>query len=115
MGHPSEEKLLEEQWLYGPEPLDKALRNSFGGDRFGLHILPSVVQDGSVMVLACPLVGFRLEDSEEKLREEIREYLLEGIEHISQYFGLELKLESLETLPSLAALCKESSKALESD
>lgn len=97
---------LEGRWHYGNDRLEIALRNSFGGDRFGMHILPSVHPDGRVMVLACPLYDFPSVKSGEELKKQLEAYIQDGISHIYRYFGLELKIREIQVFPGLSAFCK---------
>ena len=47
----TEQDKLEGRWHYGADRLELALRNSFGGDVEGVHILPTVHTDGRILVL----------------------------------------------------------------
>ncbi len=52
---------LEGRWHYGKDRLEVALRNSFAGDKNGIHILPTIHSDGRILVLACQLHGVETE------------------------------------------------------
>lgn len=99
---------LEGRWHYGDERLELTLRKSFGGDVQGIHVLPTVHPDGEIRVLACPLHGVETTISGESMTAFITEHIQKGIQHLKEYFGLELTLKEIRILPALSALCVES-------
>ena len=98
---------LEGRWHFGEERLEMALRNSFGGDYHGMHILPTIHPDGRILVLACPLRGVEQELKEDEMLAKMTVYIAECIQHMKEYQGLELHIVEIRALPTLTALCKE--------
>lgn len=95
---------LEGRWHDGPERLEFALRNSFGSDCEGMHILPIVHTDGRITVLAVPL-----RDAEgltgESMTAMMTAHTSDSIAHLKEFMGLELKIAGIRVLPALTALC----------
>ncbi len=102
-----DDELLEGRWQYGPERLELTLRRSFGGDMRGIHVLPTVHPDGRILVLACPLHGVENTVTGDSMTALMTEHIQKGIDHLKEYFGLELTLKDIRTLPALNALCTE--------
>ena len=102
---------LEGRWEYGPDRMELTLRHSFGGDYEGYHILPMVHPDGRILVLVGPLKGEPdLLDGEE-LAKMAEARVLDGIEHLSHYKGLDLHLVDVRVMPALTAFCGTQDKA----
>ena len=97
---------LEGRWHYGKDRLELTLRKMIGGDIRGIHILPSVHPDGRIMILACPLHGASVLTGD-SMTDLITRHISKGVEHLKEYFGLELKLIDIRVLPALTALCTE--------
>ena len=99
---------LSGRWHYGPDRLELALRNSFGGDVEGVHVLPTVHTDGRILVLCCSLL-----DAETTLKTQdamtalLTARIADGIAHMQEFFGLELHITGMKVLPSLYALCSD--------
>lgn len=100
---------LEGRWQYGNEQLEYALRKAFAGDVKGLHVLPTIDPSGDVLILACPLHGAVDSVSEDDIAERIKPYIDEGIQHLSQYKGLDLSISGIRVLPALTSLCDNAS------
>ena len=98
---------LEGHWHYGEDRLELTLRKSMGGDLEGMHILPTVHPDGRILVLACPIHGMAIPDTEESMTSVITSHVEHGIEHLKEFFGLELTLKEVRILPSLNVLCDD--------
>ncbi len=98
---------LEGRWHYGEERLEIALRNSFGGDYHGMHILPTIHPDGRILVLACPLHGVEQDMNMEEMTATLTHYTADCIQHMKEYQGLELHIVGIRVLPALTALCNE--------
>ena len=96
---------LEGRWHYGKDRLEVALRNSFAGDKNGIHILPTIHSDGRILVLACPLHGVETEMTLEALTVMLTNYTAESIEHMKEFFGVELHIVEIRVLPALNSLC----------
>lgn len=98
---------LEGRWHYGPDRLELALRNSFGGDVDGIHVLPTVHTDGRIIVLCCALYGVESTVTGDKMTAMLTSHIATGIAHLKEFFGLELHISDIRVLPSLYALCTE--------
>jgi len=99
---------LEGRWHYGEERLELALRNSFGGDYNGMHILPTIHPDGRILVLCCPLHGVEQPYSNiDEMTATMTAYIAKCIQHMKEYQGLELHIADIRILPALTVLCKE--------
>ncbi len=96
---------LEGRWHYGTDRLELTLRKSLGGDFGGIHVLPTVHPDGRILVLACPLHGVETAVSGDSMTAMITDHIREGINHLKEYFDLELTLKEIRILPALNALC----------
>ena len=102
---------LEGRWEYGPDRMELTLRHSFGGDYEGYHILPMVHPDGRILVLVGPLKGEPEHLSGEELAKMAEARVLDGIEHLSHYKGLDLRLVDVRVMPALTAFCGTQDKA----
>ncbi|MBQ6383347.1 MAG: hypothetical protein IJJ42_07110 [Clostridia bacterium] len=100
------ENRLEGRWTAGKDRLELTLRNSFGPDLAGMHIVPSLLPDGRIQVLACPFKGATEDRTPEEMRAILNERANESIEHLKEYKGLELRLTDIQILPALTALCE---------
>ena len=98
---------LEGRWHYGEDRLELALRNSFGGDVEGFHVLPTVHMNGQILVLCCALYGVEKTMSEDSMTAMLTTHITDGIAHLKEFFGLELHISGIRVLPSLFALCTE--------
>ena len=96
---------LEGRWHYSQDRLELALRNSFGGDYEGIHILPTVHPDGRILVLCCPLYGVQTLIAHDSMTAVLTSHIAGGVEHLKEYFGLELHIKEIKVLPSLHVLC----------
>ena len=99
-----EDDRLVGRWQDSDHLLERELFQSFGGDVKGFHVLPLVLDDGRVMVLAGAL---RDQPQEEELAGILDDRIREGIAHAEEYRGLHLRMEEMEVLPSLYALCSD--------
>ena len=102
---------LEGRWHYGKERLEVALRTSFSPDLNGMHILPTVHSDGRILVLACPLHGVESEMTADSMTAMLTHYTADCIEHMKEYFGLELHISGIRVFPALTALCENTDEA----
>lgn len=98
------EDRLEGRWHDGPERLELALRNSFGSDHQGMHILPIVHTDGRITVLAVPVRGAESATGE-SMTAIMTAHTADSIAHLQQFMGLELRISGIRVLPALTALC----------
>ena len=98
------EDLLEGRWHYGQDRLELTLRKSLGGDIEGIHVLPTVHPDGRILVLACPLHGVESKLSGDEMTAVMTAHIREGIDHLKEYFNLELTLKDIRILPALNIL-----------
>ena len=102
---------LEGRWHYGSESLEVALRTSFSPDLNGMHILPTVHSDGRILVLACPLHGVDTDMTADSMTAMLTSYTADCIEHMKEYFGLELHISGIRVFPALTALCGNTDEA----
>ena len=102
---------LEGRWHYGPDRLELTLRNSFGGDLNGIHILPTVHTDGRILVLCCPLYGVETAVAGDRMTTMLTNHSADGIAHLREFFGLELQISDIRILPSLYVLCKNATES----
>ena len=102
---------LEGRWHYGKEQLEVALRTSFAGDLNGIHILPTIHSDGRILVLACPLHGVDTNMTVDTMTAMLTSYTADSIEHMKEYFGLELHISGIRVFPALTALCENTDEA----
>ena len=98
---------LEGRWQYGTDRLELTLRKSFGGDVEGVHILPTVHTDGQILVLCCSLYGAEIAKNQDQMTALLTSRIADGIEHLKEYFGLELHITGIRVLPSLYDLCTD--------
>ena len=102
----TEQDKLEGRWHYGKDRLELTLRQSFGGDVEGVHILPTVNTDGRIFVLCCPLWNTsNFEMTQDQMTALLTSRIADGIDHLKEYFGLELHITGIRILPSLYDLC----------
>ena len=96
---------LEGRWHYGSDRLEMALRNSFAGDKNGIHILPTIHTDGRILVLACPLHGVDTPLTVNAMTAMLTAYAAESIEHMKEYFGVDMHIVDIRVLQALNSLC----------
>lgn len=101
---------LTGRWQYGPDRLELALRNSFGGDVDGIHILPTVHTDGRILILCCALYGMESAVTGDQMTAMLTSHIADGIAHLQEFFGLELHITGISVLPSLYVLCKDAAE-----
>ena len=101
---------LEGRWHYGTERLELALRNSFGGDVEGIHILPTVHTNGRILVLCCPLYGVQTGVTGDRMTAMLTAHIADGIAHLKEFFGLDLHITGIRVLPSLHVLCADAAE-----
>ncbi len=99
-----EENRLVGLWQDSDHLLERELYQSFGGDVKGFHVLPLVLQDGRVFVLAGALRG---EEQEDDITEALDRCVGEGIRHAEEYRGIHLRVKGIQIFPSLYALCSD--------
>ena len=102
---------LEGRWHYGPDRLELALRNSFGGDVDGIHILPTVHTDGRILVLCCALYGVETAVTGDQMTATLTSHIADGIAHLKEFFGLDLHISGIRVLPSLYVLCADAAES----
>ena len=99
------ENRLEGRWISSKDRLEMTLRDSFGPDLAGMHIVPSVLPDGKVQVLACPFKGTDETMTPENMKKILKARVADSIQHLKEYKGLELRLIDIQILPALSSLC----------
>ena len=106
----SDHDKLEGRWHYGPDRLELALRNSFGGDVEGIHVLPTVHTDGRILVLCCALYGVETAVTGDRMTAMLTAHIADGIAHLKEFFGLDLHISGIRVLPSLYVLCTDAAE-----
>ena len=101
------EDQMEGRWHYGEDQFEKALRNSFGGDYNGMHILPTVHPDGRILVLACPLHGIEQALTVDEMTACMTTYTAKCIQHMEHFHGITLHISDIRVLSALTVLCSE--------
>lgn len=96
---------LEGRWHYGKERLEVALRTSFAGDLNGIHILPTIHSDGRILILACPLHGVDTDMTVDTMTAMLTSYTADSIQHMKEFFGLDLHIAGIRVFPALTSLC----------
>lgn len=99
-----EEDRLVGRWQDSDHLLERELFQSFGGDVAGLHVLPLVTKDGRIYVLAGALRG---QEQAEDMMMILDRCVRDGIEHMDEYWGMHLRVGSIQILPSLYAMCTD--------
>ncbi len=96
---------LEGRWHEGADRLEVALRNSFAADLNGVHILPTVHEDGRILVLACPLHGVDVNMTVDDMTAMLTNHAAESINHMKDFYGVDLHITKIRVLPALTTLC----------
>ena len=65
----------------------------------------TALSSGRIIILAGPLHGLVDEDGAESMTDIIRNWTEEGIRHVKEYQGLELRTVGIRVVPSLNSLC----------
>ncbi|MBQ8159548.1 MAG: hypothetical protein IJ083_02260 [Clostridia bacterium] len=94
---------IHEQWQYGQDRLEVAMRNIFGAEFHGMRILVSVLPDGRLMLVACPMIGMQTPSREDMLP-MVREHVWAGMAHVREYLNLEVSIQSEKVIDSLLTL-----------
>jgi len=100
------ENRLEGRWTSSKDRLELTLRESFGPDLGDMHIVPSVLPNGRVQILACPFKGTGEGMTPDRMKDILKKRAAESIAHLKDYKGLELRLVDIQILPALTALCE---------
>ncbi len=98
---------LEGRWPSSKDRLEFTLRNSLGPDFRGLHIVPTVLPDGKILVLACPLKGQNPHMTTDDMIAVFTGHVADNIEHLKEYKGVDLHMVGIRVLPALTALCED--------
>lgn len=107
LGIPEGDGYLADHWHYGPDRLEVAMRNIFGGELAGMRILVSVLPDERLYLLACPMVGEDAPTDHDELMRIVTTQVNDSISHVSEYLNIDLRVEKTEILPSLASLTED--------
>jgi len=99
-----EEDRLVGRWQNSDHLLERELFQSFGGDVKGFHVLPLVLENGNVFVLAGALRG---QEQEDDITEALDHCVSEGIRHAQEYRGIHLRVKGIQILPCLYAFCAD--------
>jgi len=101
-----DEEHLVGSWRDSDHLLERTLFQSFGGDVNGFHVLPLVLRDGRIYVLAVPLRGQETETTVEEMEKIIEKCVRNGLQHVEEYQGLYLKILEAKALPNMYAFCE---------
>lgn len=97
------EQYLGEIWQYGKARLQLALRKFLAAECDGLYCALGNIRAGAVRLICCPVM--RAEQMpESELEAKADECVSRGIERVSDYLELPLKISSRKTLPGLTSL-----------
>lgn len=99
------EEFLTHRWHYGNERLETALRNFFGAELDGMRILISVLADGRIRMLCCPMLFAEVQA--ESLTVEVHDHISANIDHVREYLGMDLRVTGMTVLGSLTELACE--------
>ena len=102
---------LDEKWQYNRDRLEIVLRTSFAADLKGFHILPTINPDGRILVLACPLHGVDTDLTVDTMTTSLTNYTADCIQHMKEFFGLDLHIVEIRVFPELTALCSTQDQA----
>lgn len=103
LGLPDADGYLTDHWHYGPDRLEVAMRNIFGAELEGMRILVSVLPDGRLFLLACPMFGEEA-PALERLTDVVLAQTHSSIQHVRDYLGIDLKVASVRVLRGLTEL-----------
>jgi len=104
---PQGEVYLMNQWHYGSERLENALRNNFFGRYYDdIYYFVAVLTPRHIRVVACQRVDGK-EESEESLLGRTDAHIEQSLENIKEYLGLDLMLAQTHILDNLIVLTQE--------
>lgn len=104
---PQGEVYLMNQWHYGSERLENALRNNFFGRYYdNLYYCVAVLTPRHIRVLACQRIEGEDEETD-KLLESTDMHVSQAVENIKEYLGLDLLLAETHVLDNMTALVQE--------
>lgn len=96
---------LSGRWHYGSERLEVALRNFFGVELDGMRIVASVMQDETIRLLCCPMLGAQVET--DSITALVTQHAEGAMEHVREYLDLDLHITNIHVLPMLTMLARE--------
>ncbi|NMD38355.1 MAG: hypothetical protein GYA87_06735, partial [Christensenellaceae bacterium] len=106
---PFGEQYLMNEWHYGSERLEVALRNFFGYKACGANVIVAVTSQNTARLLIAQNIN-----SDEKcsnaittLSKDIKDYINETLENIEHYLGLKLEVVKIESLPNLVCVLQK--------
>ena len=97
---------LAGRWHYGNERLEIAMRNIFGHELEGMRLLVSVLDDGRIYLLACPMLGTVL-PAGRSMRDIITGHADDAIAHVAEYLSIDMRIESVHALDNVSELADE--------
>jgi len=104
---PQGEIYLMNQWHYGSERLENALRNNFFGRYYDdIFYFVAVLTPRHIRVAACQRMD-GLDEEEDKLLSRTNMHIEQSLENIKEYLGLDLILTEIKILDSLTVLTQE--------
>ena len=97
---------LAGRWHYGNERLEIAMRNIFGNELAGMRLLVSVLEDGRIYLLACPMLGTHLAN-DVSMSDIVTGHAEDAIAHVAEYLGIDMRIDSVHELPAVTVLADE--------
>jgi len=107
---PDGSDFLKGRWHYGPQRLEMALRNIFGVEVAGLRILSCVLPGDRIILLGCPMRYQEMETEENSMTGVVSRHVMDCIEHVDEYLGIDLTISAMHVLPALTAMAAEAER-----
>ena len=104
---PEDEGYLQGKWQYGADRLEVAMRNIFGSEKDGMRTLVSVVDERRLFLTACRMIGSDPVMDLEAMKSSVRKHCEDGVAHVREYLGIELKMESEEVRDNLLSFTEK--------
>ncbi|MDO5435514.1 MAG: hypothetical protein Q4G19_04015 [Clostridia bacterium] len=105
LAEPADNDRIEGKWSYGPDALERMLRQLCGTELNGLRIVPTVLQDGRIFLLNCPMTGYEEQSTGDSMTAMVTAHTAESIAHVREYTGLDLHISGINVAPDLTAIC----------
>lgn len=104
---PEKSDFLKGRWHYGARRLEVALRNIFGVEVGGLHILVCVLPGDRIFLLGCPMLWREGPDEDASITGIVSHHINDCIDHVGEFLGLDLCISSIRVLPDLTSLVQD--------
>ena len=104
---PQGEVYMMNQWHYGSERLENALRNNFFGRYYDdIYYWAAVLTPRHIRVLACQRKDGG-DETDESLLERTNQHIEQSMDNVKEYLGLDMNLVGIHILDNLKVLTKE--------